>query len=103
MKHVLTLTLAGALALTTVGLCAAQPKAERRGATEEERVSKKMCGTVTKVDAKAKTFSISAKGKEVTFDAAQVQPLPKRGDTVDVTYLASGDPLKGLNVSKSKS
>ena len=105
MKSVVTLALSGALLITIAGLSAAQPKAERRPATDAvgERPSAKMCGKVTQVDDKVKTFTISAKGKTVAFDAAQMKTLPKLGDTVDVTYLATGDPLKGLNVSKSKS
>lgn len=116
MKKFLTLALAIALLTAFAGLSAAQQQkgeqksqptgvemkqtgGERKGPTQGEPSK---CGTVTNVNHRAKTFNITATGKEVTFDASEMKILPSLGDTVVVTY-RTGDPLKGLNVSKSKS
>lgn len=100
MKKLLTLALAIVALAAFANLGAAQQTGgERKGPTQGE-LSK--CGTVTNVNHRAKTFNITATGKEVTFDASEMKILPSLGDTVVVTY-RTGDPLKGLNVSKSKS
>lgn len=94
MKSMVKLGLSGVLLIAGAGLSAAQPPVEKRGAAEaaaEKPSTKQVCGLVTQVDDKAKRFTISAKGKAVTFDAAQVKTLPKVGETVVVTYLATGD------------
>lgn len=77
-----------------------QPGGERKGPTQGESSK---CGTVTNINHKANTFTIiEATGKKTTFDASAMKTLPPLGDTVVVAYLpGSGDPLKGLNVSKS--
>ena len=101
MKKLLSLALALIAVAVFTGLGVAEQTGGERKAPTQGEPSK--CGTVTNVNHKAKTFTIKATGKEVTFDASQMKTLPNLGDTVVVTYRGSGDPLKGLNVSKSKS
>jgi hypothetical protein len=101
MRPVTTLALTAALLIGVAGLGAAQPKSDAGRATDaqgERSSPKQVCGKVTEVDGKARTFTISARGKPMTLDAAQVKTLPKVGDTVDVTYSPSDGPSKGASL-----
>jgi hypothetical protein len=103
MKKLLTLSLALIALAVFIGLGEAQQTAgERKGPTQEVKHSE--CGKVTNINHRAMMFTITeATGKKATFDASVMKTLPTLGDTVVVAYIpGSGDPLKGLNVSKSK-
>ena len=105
-----TLTL---LALTVLaGPVLAQPKAGEKAqptAVERKAVDKAspqlMTGKVTRVDGAGKTFTVTAKGKQVTFNAARVKSLPKVGEIIDITYTETGGggPLEAINLNSSKS
>jgi len=102
MRLVSTAVLAFAL-VAIPSFCTAQ-----QGASEMRQVDKAtpklMTGKVTQVDAKAKTFTIMAQGKSVTFSAAELQALPANGDMVEVTYTVTpGGALKASNLNASKS
>lgn len=63
-------------------------------------------GKVTKLDEKANTFTVMAKGEEVTFSAAKLKaPLPKVGAIIDIIYTQTtpGGPLESINLNSSKS
>jgi hypothetical protein len=65
-----------------------------------------MTGKVIKVDAVAKTFTVTSKGKQFTFSAAkQKGPLPKVGSVVDITYTqpTPGGPMYSSNLNSSRS
>jgi hypothetical protein len=79
-------------------------------ATGEKRVDKAspqlMTGKVIKVDAKVKSFTIIAKGKQFTFSAAELKgPLPEVGKIIDVTYhqITPGEPLRSIALNSSRS
>lgn len=112
MKKLLTSTLGVVVLLASTDLGGAQQKGvEKSQPTDIEMRQGKgppqdgssKCGTVTNINPRTKTLTIRADGKEVNFDASAMKSLPRLGDTVVVNYVpGSGDPLKGLNVSKSK-
>ena len=60
---------------------------------------------VTRVDAKARTFTALAKGQQLTFIVAKGKPLPKVGKRYDITYIESpgGGPLQAVTVNGSRS
>ena len=105
--------LVAALTLAIVaGPALAQPKAGEKTllpGVERKTVDKAspqlMTGKVTRVDDAAKTFTVTAKGKSVTFGAAKVRSLPKIGEIVDITYTDTGGtgPLEATNLNSSKS
>ncbi len=102
MQMLSTVALAIALAAIS-GVCAAQQRGE-----EMRRVDKAspnlMTGKVTQVNAKARTFTMTARGKSVTFSAAQVTTLPAIGDVVDVTFVVTpGGVMEASNLNLSKS
>jgi len=120
MKSVLTATLAlVALAAFSDPAFAQQketPKSPPTGvattqpATGEKRIDKPspqlMTGKVIKVDAKAKSFTVSSKGKQFTFSAAELKgPLPEVGKIIDITYhqTTPGGPLKSIALNSSRS
>lgn len=52
-------------------------------------------GKVTQVNDKAKTFTVMAKGKAVTFSAAKLKALPTVGAIIDITYTENpGGPME---------
>ena len=100
------------LALTAfTGLAAAQPKAQDRGQpagaekkTVDKASPKLMTGKVAQVNGDTKTFTVTAKGKQVTFNAAKLKSLPKVGEIIDITYTGGGGgPLEAINLNSSKS
>ena len=65
-----------------------------------------MTGKVTAVDPKAKTFTVTAKGKPFTFSAAELKgPLPEVGKILDITYTQAtpGGTLKSIALNSSRS
>jgi hypothetical protein len=65
-----------------------------------------MTGKVTAVDPKAKTFTVTAKGKQFTFSAAELKgPLPEVGKILDITYTQAtpGGTLKSIALNSSRS
>lgn len=65
-----------------------------------------MTGKVIKVDAKAKSFTVVSKGKQVTFSAAEQKgPLPEVGKILDITYhqTTPGGPLQSIALNSSRS
>ena len=102
MKLLSTVVLAIAL-VTIPGWCSAQQRGE--GMRQVDKATPKlMTGKVTQVDTKAKSFTIVAGGKSVTFSAAELGKLPAAGDTVDVTYIVTpGGSFKASNLNLSKS
>lgn len=48
--------------------------------------SKLVTGKVTRVDDKAKTFTVRAKDDSLTFDTKELKALPKVGEILDITY-----------------
>jgi len=102
MRVLWTVALAAALA-TVPGVCIAQ-----QGAGQMPRAQKAapqvMTGKVTQVDARAKRFTIMARGKSLTFSAEGLKALPKIGDSIDVTYVVTrGELMKAINLNLSKS
>jgi hypothetical protein len=97
-------TVALAIALVTIpGFCTAQQRAEEMRQVDKATPTL-MTGKVTQVDAKAKSFTIMAQGKSVTFSAAELPALPANGDMVDVTYIvtpAGSFKASNLNLAKS--
>ena len=61
-------------------------------------------GRVTQVDGSAKTFTVTAKGKQHTFVVNNFKSLPEPGDVVDVSYTGTtGGTLRATTVKGSKS
>jgi trimethylamine:corrinoid methyltransferase-like protein len=107
MKKLLTLALAVVALAAFTGLGAAQEKdkeksrptgVEKKQPAPGEKTIKLdkpiLQGVkVTQVNEKAKTFTVMAKGKEITINAAKLKSLPKVGDTVYINAgIAVGDP-----------
>ncbi len=68
--------------------------------------SKSNGDAVTRVDAKARTFTTTTReGKQRTYIVAKGKPLPKVGKRYDITYIESpgGGPLQAITVNGSKS
>jgi len=58
-------------------------------------------GKVTQVNEKAKTFTVMAKGKAVTFNAAKLKVLPKVGEIIDITYTETpGGPMEATTINR---
>ena len=105
--------LAAFLTLATIaGPALAQPKSGEKTLTPgvgrktvDKASPKLMTGKVTHVDAGAKTFTVTAKGQQVTFNAAGVKSLPKVGEIIDITYTdgGGGGPLEATNLNSSRS
>jgi hypothetical protein len=104
--NVLTAALTLSLLMVLTGLGTAQPKAAPRGPLEKPAQavpSATMTGTVTAVDNIAKTFTVNANGKHVTFSAPNV-PLPRIGESVEVISQGGrGGMLLATTVKGSKS
>ena len=92
-----------ALAQPKAGEKTLLPGAERKAV--DKASPKLMTGKVTQVDPAARTFTVTAKGKPVTFSAAKVKSLPKVDEIVDITYTDTGGtgPLEAVNLNSSKS
>lgn len=116
MKKVLTVTLAlVALAAFSDSAVAQQKGTQNSPPTGVEtkqpsaapnnsaHATEKMTGKVTKLDEKAKTFTVMANGEEVTFSAAGLKaPLPKVGAIIDITYTrAPGGRLECNSITDS--
>ncbi|HLA37641.1 MAG TPA: hypothetical protein VJZ02_04155 [Candidatus Brocadiales bacterium] len=101
MKKLLTLALAlVALAAFSV-VSFAQQKAF---GAETVHLYLKVTGKVTKVNEKAKppTFTVMAKGKEVTFTTKL--SLPEVGKIIDITYTENpSGPMEATTINTSKS
>ena len=100
MKRLPTLTLALVALAAFDGLAAAQPKTEekrqpagvemKQPAREEKKLLDKaspqlMKVKVVKVNERAKTFTVTVAGKEMTLNNPDLKSLPKVGDVVDIT------------------
>ena len=80
----------------------AGPVAER--SVDKASPSLMMTGRVTQVDGSAKTFTVTAKGKQHTFVVNNFKALPRIGDVVDVSYTGTtGGTLRATTVKGSKS
>ena len=103
MLIALTIVAGPALAQPKAGEKTLLPGVERK--TVDKASPKLMTGKVTRVDAAARTFTVTAKGKPVTFSAAKVTSLPKVDEIVDITYTdtGGGGPLEAINLNSSKS
>jgi hypothetical protein len=98
MKRLLTLILG--IAVTLGSLLTVQAK--RRDAIGYGTV----CGKVSQIDRKAKTFTLTAKGKKYKFFSFDSGVDLKVGEVVDVTYtgtLGGSEPAKATTVKSSKS
>jgi hypothetical protein len=89
------------LVFTVAGFSYAQQKIDK----STPILMRQMTGKVTKVDASAKTFTVLAKGKEVTFKASKLPTLPKVGEIVDLTFVDDGGagPMEAASFNSSKS
>lgn len=147
MKKLLTVALGVVVLAAFADLGAAQQKGEERkakvrGAFEETRQPApgergvkldkpvlQMTGKVTQVNPTANTFTVMAKGEEVTFSAkqklnaltqgnvpltakgkevtvsaAKLPALPKVGEIVDITYTQTpGGPMEATTINTTKS
>lgn len=82
---------------------AAAPAAVERSVDKSSPILM-MTGRVTQVDANAKTFTITANGRQKTFVVNNFKSLPRPGEVVDVTYAAgAGGTLRATTVKGSKS
>lgn len=102
MKQLLTLAFGIISTLSALGdISVAQPKAEeqsrptgaemRQPATGETRekprpVSGEITGTVTGVDPSARTFTVMAHGRAISFSAARLRQMPTSGETIDISF-----------------
>jgi hypothetical protein len=110
-------TLTGVIALVLAllfaasnGVVAAEQKSPPTGvekkqpASGEKRVKLdrfQPLGKVTQVNEKAKTFTVMAKGKAVTFNAAKLKVLPKVGEIIDITYTETpGGPMEATTINR---
>jgi|GEM_PF-6827438 len=77
--------------------------AQQKAFGAEGHLYLKITGKVTQVNEKAKTFTVMAKGKAVTFNASKLKSLPKVGEIIDITYTEdpSGPMATTINTSKS--
>ena len=103
MLVALTIVADPALAQPKAGEKTPLPGVERKAV--DKASPKLMTGKVTHVDAAARTFTVTAKGKPVTFSAAKVKSLPKLDEIVDITYTDTGGPgpLEAINLNSSRS
>lgn len=59
----------------------------------------RMTGKVTQVDDGAKTFTIMANDRAITFHAFKLKALPKVGEVVDITYTQTrGGPMEATRM-----
>ena len=107
MKKPLSLTLALAMLTLSTGLATAQTpgKPAIDGAASRGKPTKEqMTGKVTEVDARARTFTVTSKGKTVVFSGTDLSALPKVGQVVDVTYTqAPGGNPSSITFNESRS
>ena len=62
-----------------------------------------MTGKVVEANNNANTFTVMAKGKEVTFNAAKLKALHKVGGIIEITYTETpGGRLEAITVGSSK-
>ena len=107
MNKPLSLTLALAMLTLSIGLATAQTpeRSTSDGTSSRGKPTKEqMTGKVTEVNARAKTFTITSKGKTVVFSGASLSALPKVGQVVDITYTQSpgGNP-SSITFNESRS
>ena len=63
-----------------------------------------MTGKVVEANNNANTFTVMAKGKEVTFTAAKLKALHKVGGIIDITYTETpGGPMDATTFNTTKS
>ncbi|HMH51412.1 MAG TPA: hypothetical protein VK548_14340 [Candidatus Acidoferrum sp.] len=110
MTRWLTSALTLTLLIAFTGLAVAQPKAGGRKAIDTTSPQPRdlrpvtTTGVVTHVDHAAKTFTVNANGKAVTFGAANLATLPEVGATAEVTHQPSpGGMAQATTVKSSKS
>ena len=120
MKKVLTVVLALGVLTAFSGFAVAQQKDTQKSApasveTKQPSATARnsghateqlMTGKVTEVNAKAKSFTVMAKGKLFTFSAAKLKvPLPKVGAIIDITYTQGNPnaPLESISLNSSRS
>jgi hypothetical protein len=101
MKKLSTLALCIGLVFIVAGVSVAQERLDK----STPILMRQMTGKVTKVDASAKTFTVIANGKEVTFKASKLPALPKVGEIVSLTFADDGGPgpMEATNLNSSKS
>lgn len=108
MQKLLTLAVALSVLIASTDLSIAQQPKEKKPAGEEKKMDKSspklMTGKVTKVDVKARTFTVVAKGKEYRFTFQKIEAVPKIGDIVELTYTEStGGLMEAVSLNSSKS
>ena len=90
---------------TFSGIGFAQQKAQEGGSAGEKKDKaspKLMTGKVLEINAKAQTFTVTAKGKEVTFTTKL--SLPEVGKIIDITYTENpSGPMEATTINTSKS
>jgi hypothetical protein len=77
----------------------------QQGRVDDKGSTKVMTGKVMRVNEKAKTFTVMANGKEVTFSAREMKALPEVGRIIDITYTQTtpGGPLNSISLNSSRS
>jgi hypothetical protein len=86
------------------GAATQQPAASERRSLDKASPILMLTGKVTQVDPAARTFTVAAKGKLVTFRGGNLKSLPKPGDVVDIRYADTpGGPAEAINLNSSKS
>jgi hypothetical protein len=77
----------------------------QQGRVDDKGSTKVMTGKVLRVNEKAKTFTVMANGKEVTFSAREMKALPEVGRIIDITYTQTtpGGPLNSISLNSSRS
>ncbi|HLA37640.1 MAG TPA: hypothetical protein VJZ02_04150 [Candidatus Brocadiales bacterium] len=107
MRKLLVFIIALMVLATFSGIGFAQQKAQEGGSAGEKKDKaspKLMTGKVLEINAKAQTFTVTAKGKEVTFSAAKLKALPKVGEIIDITYTENPNgPAEATNLNSSRS
>ena len=109
MKTSLNLILGIAVLATMGGLATAATTvrgSKSNGSYREAASPKSITGKVSHVDPKAKTFTLTAKGKAYQFVCPKGGAQPKVGDIVDVTYTGTpggSEPAQATTIKGSKS
>lgn len=101
MKKLLTPALALAVLAAFSVVSFAQQKAF---GAETVHLYLKMTGKVIRDNQSGKTFTVMAKGKEVTFNAAKLKVHPKVGEIIVITYTKTpGGTMEATTINTTKS
>lgn len=108
MKMLLVLALFVAMPALLLGLASAQTLEKSTRGTTSDRgkpTKEQMTGKVIEVNARARTFTVMAKGKAIVFSGAMLSKLPTAGEIVDITYTEApaGGPPNSIMLNSSRS